>query len=176
MRAFTLIFFVSLLNAQVTVQDLATGSTINSLTITPISSNQAGTMVSIQGTVNGEHIYQTTTLNSAVNTFYTSGGQKIAIFLQRPYPNPISSGTTFKPVQQYAAELSGAAMDRIKAQTYINRETDAQEAQRLGFSSVAKYKSFTSQNRTKIAQARKNGSTDPVGDVLDEANAKKDSR
>lgn len=59
MRIFTLIFFVSLLNTQITVQDPGTGSTITSLTITPTSSDPTGTYVRIQGTFNGEfHVPQ----------------------------------------------------------------------------------------------------------------------
>jgi hypothetical protein len=173
MRIFTLIFFVSLLNAQITVQDPGTGSTITSLTITPISSDLTGTRVRIQGTFNGEYISELTTLNSAVNEVPTTRGNKLAILLQRPYPTPILPATLGNTMQ-FASQAAAAALDRIQIKRYINQQIDSKEAQRLGFSSISKMKGFMAKNRSKIAQARKNGSTDPAGEVLALLNEKAD--
>lgn len=155
------------------MQDPGTGSTITSLTITPISSDPTATYVRIQGTFNGEYISELTTLNSAVNQISTSRGQKIAILIQRSYPTPILPATLGNTME-FAAQAGAAAMDRILAKKYINQQIDSQEAQRLGFSSVSKMKGFMAKNRSKIAQARKNGSTDPAGEVLAEINHKAD--
>lgn len=169
MRIFTLIFFVSVLNAQVAVKDPNSGTTIDSLTITELGTDQLGTRVRIEGTFNGETVNEITTINSAVTTFNTSRGQKIALFTQRPYPTPILPAT-LENTMEFAAQAGAAAMDRIQIKKY----QDNQEAQRLGFSSTGEMKRFTGQNRSKIAQARKNGSADPVADVIAEADAKAD--
>ena len=169
MRIFSLIFFVSLLNAQVAVKDPNSGTTIDSLTITELGTDQLGTRVRIEGTLNGENVNEITTINSAVTTFNTSRGQKIALFTQRPYPTPIFPAT-LENTSKFAAQAGAAAMDRIQIKNYQNN----QEAQRLGFSSTGEMKRFTGQNRSKIAQARKNGSADPVADVIAEQNAKAD--
>jgi hypothetical protein len=169
MRIFTLIFLVSLLNAQVAVKDPNSGTTIDSLTITELGTDQLGTRVRIEGTLNGETVNETTTINSAVTTFNTSRGQKIALFTKRPYPMPILP-PTLENTAEFTRELNAAAMDRIQIKNY----QDSQEAQRLGFSSTGEMKRFTGQNRSKIAQARKNGSADPVADVMAEADAKAD--
>lgn len=167
MRIFMLIFFVSLLNAQVAVKDPNSGTTIDSLTITELGTDQLGTRVRIEGTLNGETVNEITTINSAVTTFNTSRGQKIALFTKRPYPTPILPAT-LNNTMDFAAQAGAAAMDRIQIKKY----QDSQEAQRLGFSSTGQMKRFTGQNRSKIAQARKNGSADPVADVMAEADAK----
>ena len=169
MRIFSLIFFVSLLNAQVAVKDPNSGTTIDSLTITELGTDQLGTRVRIEGALNGETVNEITTINSAVTTFNTSRGQKIALFTQRPYPTPIFPAT-LENTSKFAAQAGAAAMDRIQIKKY----QDNQEAQRLGFSSTGQMKRFTGQNRSKIAQARKNGSADPVADVMAEADAKAD--
>jgi hypothetical protein len=169
MRIFTLIFFVSVLNAQVAVTDPNSGTAIDSLTITELGTDQLGTRVRIEGTLNGETVNEITSINSAVTTFNTSRGQKIALFTQRPYPTPILPATLGNTME-FAAQAGAAAMDRIQIKKY----QDTQEAQRLGFSSTGQMKRFTGQNRSKIAQARKNGSADPVADVMAEADAKAD--
>ena len=169
MRIFSLIFFVSLLNAQVAVKDPNSGTTIDSLTITELGTDQLGTRVRIEGTLNGETVNEITSINSAVTTFNTSRGQKISLFTQRPYPTPILPATLGNTME-FAAQAGAAAMDRIQIKKY----QDNQEAQRLGFSSKGQMKRFTGQNRSKIAQARKNGSADPVADVMAEADAKAD--
>ena len=169
MRIFTLIFFVSVLNAQVAVKDPNSGTAIDSLTITELGTDQLGKRVRIEGTLNGETVNEITTINSAVTTFNTSRGQKIELFTQRPYPTPILPATLGNTME-FAAQAGAAAMDRIQIKKY----QDTQEAQRLGFSSTGQMKRFTGQNRSKIAQARKNGSADPVADVMAEADAKAD--
>lgn len=169
MRIFTLIFFVSLLNAQVAVKDPNSGTAIDSLTITELGTDQLGTRVRIEGTLNGETVNEITTINTAVTTFNTSRGQKIALFTKRAYPTPILPAT-LDNTMEFAAQAGAAAMDRIQIKKY----QDSQEAQRLGFSSTGQMKRFTGQNRSKIAQARKNGSADPVADVMAEADAKAD--
>jgi len=121
--------------------------------------------VVVDGVVDGQHVRKQVLVTSAV-TVVDVEGRTLELFYQRPIPMALGQAGG---VMQFSREMAVAMMDRLAIRTYQERK----EADRLGFDSVNKMKQFTGQNRTKIAQAAKNGSLDPVADVKAEAEAKR---
>lgn len=167
-----LLFFllnVSALFAQASLKDPSTGLTFNDLTITELRRDAAGVTVKVDGMLDGQAVSKVVVVNSPV-TKVELPGRTLELFYQRPLPSVLSGNSTMvKPAMQFSRELAGSMMDRI----VIRRYNEQKEADRLGFDNVNKMKQFTGQNRTKINQASKNGSADPVGDVLAANEAKR---
>ncbi len=171
MRLAALLCCTAPLFSQVSFKDVRSGGTFEGLTVTEVGRDANGIHVVIDGTLDGKLIREQITVTGPVTTLDLKG-RTLELFYQRPIPSPVvqSRGLTVpKPAVQFSREMAVAMMDRLAIRTYQERK----EADRLGFDSVNKMKQFTGQNRTKIAQAAKNGSVDPVADVKAEAEAKR---
>lgn len=169
MRIIALIACCASLFGQVSLRDSRSGDVFNSLSVTELSRDSAGIRVLIDGVVDGMSVRKVVLVTSPV-TRVAINGRIIELFYQRPLPSVFAgSSTLVKPTMQFTQEMVGAMMDRIA----IRRYQEQKEADRLGFESVNKMKQFAGQNRTKIAQAAKNGSLDPVADVKATADAKR---
>jgi hypothetical protein len=161
---------VSLL-AQDSFKDPRTGRIYDGVKVTEVGRDARGIRVLVDGVVDGQLVRKEVLVTSAV-TVVDVEGRTLELFYQRPIPSAFGQvGGQFapKPVMQFSREMAAAMMDRLAIRTYQERK----EAERLRFESVNKMKQFTGQNRTKIAQAAKNGSADPVADVKADAEAKR---
>jgi hypothetical protein len=171
MRPLVLLACAAPLFAQDSFKDPRTGRIYDGLTVTEVGRDTRGVRVVVDGVVDGHHVRKEVLVTSAV-TLVDVEGRTLELFYQRPIPSAFGQAggqLAPKPVMQFSREMAGAMMDRLAIRTYQERK----EADRLGFDSVNKMKQFTGQNRTKIAQAAKNGSLDPVADVKAEAEAKR---
>jgi hypothetical protein len=173
MRVF--LFLVLTINAsfaQSSLRDVLTGRSLDNLTITELSRDASGVTVKVDGMLDGQVISKVVVVNSPV-TRVTLPGRTVELFYQRPLPSVFSGNSTVvKPATQFSRELAGSMMDRI----VIRKYNEQKEADRLGFDNINKMKQFSGQNRTKISQASKSGSADPLGDVLAAADAKRSYR
>jgi hypothetical protein len=157
--------------AQDSFKDPRTGRIFDGLKISEVGRDSRGIRVVVDGILDGQPVRKELLVTSPV-TVVEIQGRTIEMFCQRLIPSVFEEKAGFpvpKPVMQFSREMAGAMMDRLAIRTYQERK----EADRLGFDSVNKMKQFTGQNRTKIAQAAKNGSLDPVADVKAEAEAKR---
>lgn len=169
MRFMALFACYASLFGQATFKDINSGRAFDDLTVTEVGRDSAGIHVVIDGTLDGKLVRKEVLVTSPV-TRVAVEGRTIEMFYQRPLPSVFQGGSTLvKPPMQFSREMASAMMDRLA----IRRYQEQKEADRLGFDSVNKMKQFTGQNRTKIAQAAKNGSVDPVADVKAEAEAKR---
>jgi hypothetical protein len=165
MRPLVLLACATPLFAQDSFKDPRTGRIYDGLTVTEVGRDARGIRVVVDGVVDGQHVRKQVLVTSAV-TVVDVEGRTLELFYQRPIPMALGQAGG---VMQFSREMAAAMMDRLAIRTYQERK----EADRLGFDSVNKMKQFTGQNRTKIAQAAKNGSLDPVADVKAEAEAKR---
>lgn len=171
MRLIALLCCAVPLFSQVSFKDVKSGSVFDGLTVTEVGRDANGIRVIIDGTLDGQLVREQIIVTGPV-TKLDLKGRTLELFYQRPIPSSFVQNKGFivpKPVVQFSREMAAAMMDRLAIRTYQERK----EADRLGFDSVNKMKQFTGQNRTKIAQAAKNGSVDPVADVKAEAEAKR---
>jgi len=156
-----LLLFCATAFAQVSLRQAGSATTADEFKLTELARDSRGVLVRIEGEVDGQFVRTEVRVVSAV-TEVSVGGKKLSLYYQRPIP-------LVRPLGQFCAEMVAAMMDRIA----IRNHREKQEASRLGFESAAKMKQFTGQNRSRIAQAAKNGSSDPVADVKAQADAKR---
>lgn len=169
MRFMALFACCASLFGQATFKDINSGRAFDGLTVTEVGRDSAGIHVVIDGTLDGKLVKKEVLVTSPV-TRVAVEGRTVEMFYQRPLPSVFQGGSTLvKPPMQFSREMAGAMMDRL----VIRRYQEQKEADRLGFDNVNKMKQFTGQNRSKIAQAAKNGSADPVADVKADADAKR---